>query len=163
MCLGTWSCHISAADGPIGLKIGLWLVLIIILIPYIHKKLAWVAGTTLNVESTLTLTLLRRPLIQVGQMVSGHFLRSSWVVCKWFGPWNFFGQTHWRNSTQCLTAGTWKGQASFFWHGSWSTNTFQSICRLCSLVYAIDELFSISVPHRKVNLHIKMLFYISYV
>ena len=55
--LGTGSCHISSPDGPIWLKFGLWLVLMIILVPYIHKKTARVAGTTLNLESTLTLTL----------------------------------------------------------------------------------------------------------
>ena len=92
--LGTGSCHISSPDGPIRLKFGLWLVLMIILVPYIHKKTARVAGTTLNLESTLTLTLLRRPLIKVGQMVSGHFLLTPWVVCNWFGPWEILGQTH---------------------------------------------------------------------
>ena len=69
-------------DGPIRLKFGLWLVLRIILVPCIHNKTARVAGTTLNLESTLTLTLLRRPLIKVGQMVSGHFLLTPWVVCN---------------------------------------------------------------------------------
>ena len=72
--LGSLSRHISAAHDPIRLKFGLWLVLRIILVPCIHNKTARVAGTTLNLESTLTLTLLRRPLIKVGQMVSGHFL-----------------------------------------------------------------------------------------
>ena len=85
--LGNLICHISAAFCPIGLKFGLWLVLMIILTPCIHSKTARVAASTLNMESTLTLRLLRRPLIQVGQMVSGHFLLSPWVVCKWSGSW----------------------------------------------------------------------------
>ena len=59
--LGTRSGHISAADGPIGLKFGLWLVLPIILLPEVNKDPARSAATTPNVESTLTLTLLRRP------------------------------------------------------------------------------------------------------
>ena len=59
-----------------GVKFGLWVGLPIILVPHIHKKTARVAGTTLNLESTLTLALLRRPLLLVGLMVSGHFLLS---------------------------------------------------------------------------------------
>ena len=74
--LGSLSRHISAKFQPIRLKFGLWVVLMIILVPCIHSKTATAAGTTLNMKSTLTLTLLRRPLIQVGQMVSGHFLLS---------------------------------------------------------------------------------------
>ena len=59
--LCTRSGHISAADDPIGLKFGLWLVLPIILVPEVNKNPARSAATTPNVESTLTLTLLRRP------------------------------------------------------------------------------------------------------
>ena len=47
--LGTQSCHISVADDPIGVKFGFLLVLMIILVPFIHKKTARVARTTLNV------------------------------------------------------------------------------------------------------------------
>ena len=36
--LGTQSCHISSADCPIYMKFGLWLVLMIILVPCIHMK-----------------------------------------------------------------------------------------------------------------------------
>ena len=74
--LGTQSGHISAPDGPIELKFGLWLVLPIILVPEVKKNSARSAATTPNLESTLTLQFLRRPLILVGVMVSGHFLLS---------------------------------------------------------------------------------------
>ena len=91
--LGSLSRHISAKFQPIRLKFGLWLVLMIILVPCIHSKMARATGTTLNMESTLTLTLLRRPLIQVGQMVSGDFLLTPWVICNWFRSWEKLCET----------------------------------------------------------------------
>ena len=91
--LGNLICHFSAAFCPIGLKFGLWLVLMIILVPCIHSKTARVAASTLNLVSTLTLRLLRRPLIKVGQMVSGHFLLTPWVICNWFCSWEKLCET----------------------------------------------------------------------
>ena len=107
--LGNLICHFSAAFCPIGLKFGLWLVLIFILVPYIHSKTARVAASTLNMESTLTSRLLRRPLIKVGQMVSGHFLLTPWVVCNWFCSWDRSCQTHSWNSAQCPACALLKG------------------------------------------------------
>ena len=48
---GYWVRYISAADGPIGLKFGLWRVLPIILVPEVNKNPARSAATTQNLHS----------------------------------------------------------------------------------------------------------------